>query len=318
MTASSFTQVGPAFRWTPADVPDLSGRTAVVTGVTSGIGEATVLDLATRGATVVMAARNPEKLAATVDDVERRAPGADVHPLVLDLANLASVRQAADEARRFGPVHLLVNNAGVMATPYRRTVDGFELQLGTNHFGHFVLTGLMLPQLVDSGDARVVTVTSQAHRMARRAPLADPRLPQGRYQRWRAYAESKLANLLFTFELERRAREHDLPLKALAAHPGKAATNLMGTGRAHEPEGPRGRILSAAFAVTGQSAEMGALPTLMAATADLPGGTYVGPSGFGELHGMPTVVTPRRLARDRQAARRLWELSERATGLLYP
>ncbi len=318
MTAATSAHVGPAVQWTPADVPDLTGRTALVTGVTSGIGEATVLDLASRGATVVLAGRNPEKLTATLQDVERRSAGADVHPLVLDLANLASVRQAADEARRFGPVHLLVNNAGVMATPYRRTVDGFELQLGTNHLGHFALTGLLLPQLVASGDARVVTVASQMHRMARRAPLGDPRLPHGRYNRWRAYSESKLANLLFTFELERRAREHDLPLKALAVHPGKAATSLMGTGRAHEPAGPRARMLSAAFAVTGQSAEMGALPTLMAATADLPGGTYLGPSGFGELRGMPTVVTPRRLAKDTRAARQLWEVSERATGLLFP
>jgi NAD(P)-dependent dehydrogenase (short-subunit alcohol dehydrogenase family) len=154
--------------------------------------------------------------------------------------------------------------------------------------------------------------------MARRAPLDDPRLPAGRYRRWQAYADSKLANLLFTFELERRARDRDLPLHALAAHPGYASTSLMGSGRLDAPASMRTRILSGAFAVAGQSAEMGALPLLMAATADLPGGTYVGPDGFAEMHGMPHVVTPRKLARDPEAARRLWEISEQATAVHYP
>jgi NAD(P)-dependent dehydrogenase (short-subunit alcohol dehydrogenase family) len=306
--------------WTPQDVPDLTGRRALVTGVTSGLGEATVLELVGRGAEVVMAARNRDKLAAAVADVRRRVPAAVVHPLHVDLADLTSVRRAADEAAAYGPLHLLVNNAGVMATPYQRTADGFELQLGTNHFGPFALTGLLLPLLLESGDARVVTVASQAHRMARRAPLDDPRMPTGRFRRWQAYADSKLANLLFTLELERRARSAGLPLRALAAHPGYASTSLMGAGRTAAGEGDhvRTRILTAAFAVAGQSAEMGALPTLMAATADLPGGTYVGPSGFAEMHGMPKVVGRRRLARDAEAARRLWDLSEQATGVRYP
>ena len=304
--------------WSPADVGDLTGRRALVTGVTSGLGEATVLALVERGAEVVMAARNEAKLAETIADVRRRVPTAAVHPLHVDLADLSAVRRAAEAARAFGPLHLLVNNAGVMATPHLRTADGFELQMGTNHFGHFALTGLLLPQLLESGDARVVTIASQAHRMARRAPLDDPRLQPVRYQRWQAYAMSKLANLLFTFELERRARKEGLPLKALAAHPGYASTALMGAGRLDAPTAMRTRILSAAFAVAGQSAEMGALPTLMAATADLPGGTYVGPEGFAEMHGPPHVVTPRKLARDPQAARRLWEISEQATGVRYP
>jgi NAD(P)-dependent dehydrogenase (short-subunit alcohol dehydrogenase family) len=306
--------------WSPQDVPTLTGRRALVTGVTSGLGEATVLELVGRGAEVVMAARNRDKLAAAVADVRRRVPAAVVHPLVLDLADLTSVRRAADEAAAHGPLHLLVNNAGVMATPYQRTSDGFELQLGTNHLGPFALTGLLLPQLLESGDARVVSVASQAHRMARRAPLEDPRLAHGHYRRWQAYAESKLANLLFTLELERRSRSAGLPVKALAAHPGYASTSLMGAGRTAGGEGDRlrTRILTAAFAVAGQSAEMGALPTLMAATADLPGGSYVGPSGFAEMHGMPKVVGMRRLARDPGAARRLWEISEQATGVRYP
>jgi NAD(P)-dependent dehydrogenase (short-subunit alcohol dehydrogenase family) len=304
--------------WSPDDVGDLTGRRALVTGVTSGLGEALVLALVERGAEVVMAARNEQKLAETIADVRRRVPEAAVQPLLVDLADLSSVRRAVEVAHAFGPLHLLVNNAGVMATPYRRTGDGFELQLGTNHLGHFALTGLLLPQLLDSGDARVVTVASQAHRMARGAPLDDPRMPARHYQRWQAYAQSKLANLLFTFELERRARDRDLPLHALAAHPGYASTSLMGSGRLDAPASMRTRILSGAFAVAGQSAEMGALPLLMAATADLPGGTYVGPDGFAEMHGMPHVVTPRKLARDPEAARRLWEISEQATAVHYP
>ena len=304
--------------WTVADIPDLTGRRALVTGVTSGLGEVTARELARAGAEVVLAARNEAKLDDTAAALERAVPGARLVPLVLDLADLASVRRAAEAARAFGPLHLLVNNAGVMATPHLRTADGFELQMGTNHFGHFALTGLLLPQLLESGDARVVTIASQAHRMARRAPLDDPRLQPARYQRWQAYAMSKLANLLFTFELERRARKEGLPLKAMAAHPGYASTALMGAGRIDAPTAMRTRILSAAFAVAGQSAEMGALPTLMAATADLPGGTYVGPEGFAQMHGLPHVVTPRKLARDPQAARLLWEISEQATGVRYP
>ena len=306
--------------WTLQEVPDLTGRRALVTGVTSGLGEATVLELVGRGAEVVMAARDQDKLAAAVAAVKRRVPAAAVRPLLVDLADLTSVRRAADEARSLGSLHLLVNNAGVMATPYQRTTDGFELQLGTNHFGPFALTGLLMPLLVESGDARVVSVASQAHRMALRAPLDDPRLPERRYRRWQAYAESKLANLLFTFELERRARAADLPVRALAAHPGYTSTGLMGAGRtaAGEGEKVRTRILSAAFAVAGQSAAMGALPTLMAATADLPGGTYVGPRGFAEMHGTPKVVGTRRLARDAETARRLWDISEQATGVRYP
>jgi NAD(P)-dependent dehydrogenase (short-subunit alcohol dehydrogenase family) len=304
--------------WTLADMPDLTGRRALVTGVTSGLGEHTVLELARRGCEVVMAARDERKLEATMTDVHRQLPGVPIKPLIVDLADLSSVRRAASLAAGYGPLHLLVNNAGVMAPPYRRTLDGFELQLATNHFGHFALTGLLLPQLVESGDARVVTLASHAHRLARRAPLEDPRTDHGRYHRWRAYAASKLANLLFAFELDRRARSRGLPLISLAVHPGYAATGLMGAARTLDGRTVRGRILTGAFAVAGQSPAAGALPTLMAATADLPGGTYVGPSGFAELYGAPHVVTPSRLARDAVAARRLWELSERATGVVYP
>jgi NAD(P)-dependent dehydrogenase (short-subunit alcohol dehydrogenase family) len=273
-----------------------------------------VATLARRGAEVVMAARNVQKLTAAVEDLHRAVPAATVMPLRLDLADQSCVRRAAQEAAAYGPLHLLVNNAGVMAPPYQRTVDGFELQMATNHLGHFALTGLLLPQLVASGDARVVSVSSEGHRMARSAPLGDPRRQQGAYRRWPVYGQTKLANLLFVLELDRRAREAGLPLKALAAHPGLSATGLMRSGHG----GRRGRILDAAFMAAGQPPEMGALPILMAATADLPGTTYVGPGGPGGARGMPKVVGTARLARDNEAARRLWDVSQAATGVVYP
>jgi NAD(P)-dependent dehydrogenase (short-subunit alcohol dehydrogenase family) len=241
-------------------------------------------------------------------------PTAVLHRTLVDLSDLSSVRHGAARAAAAGPRDILVNNAGVMATPYSRTVDGFELQLGTNHLGPFLLTGLLLPQLIASGAGRVVTVASQASRLTRRAPLDDPRVHESRYSRWGSYARSKLANLLFTFELDRRLREQQLPVIALACHPGYSATELMGKGR----DGRSGQILQAVFALVGQPSWMGALPTLMAATADLPGSTYVGPSNVFQMRGLPKVVTPRRLARDTEAQRILWERSEAAVGLHYP
>jgi NAD(P)-dependent dehydrogenase (short-subunit alcohol dehydrogenase family) len=300
--------------WDYADIGDLAGVRALVTGVTSGLGAAVVEALAEHGAEVVMAARDERRLLRAIDRLRGRVEDARLRPLVLDLADQSSVRRAAAEAATYGPLHLLVNNAGVMATPYSRTVDGFELQMATNFFGHFALTGLLLPQL-EAGSARVVSVSSQGHRMARTAPLSDPRVQGGRYHRWTVYGQTKLANLLFTFELDRRARAANLPVTAVAAHPGLASTDLMSSGgRSH----PGGTILEAAMSVLGQSPDQGALPLLMAATADLPGGTYVGPGGPGEVRGAPGIVGTSRLARDPEAARRLWELAERATGVSYP
>lgn len=300
--------------WTYDDIGGLQGVRVLVTGVTSGLGAAVVEALAGQGAEVLMAARNQTKLAETITRLRERVEDPLVRPLLLDLADQSSVWRAAAEAATYGPLHLLVNNAGVMATPYARTVDGFELQMATNFFGHFALTGLLLPQLV-TGSARVVSVASQGHRMARTAPLSDPRVQTGRYHRWAVYGQTKLANLLFTFELDRRAREAGLPVTAVAAHPGLAATKLMASGqRAHAG----GTILDAAMSVLGQAPSQGALPLLMAATADLPGGTYVGPSGPGEARGAPGIVGTSRLARDPAAGRRLWELAQRATGVTYP
>ncbi len=300
--------------WEYADIGDLTGVRALVTGVTSGLGAAVVEALAEHGAEVVMAARDERKLTGAIDELRGRVGDVRLRPLLLDLADQSSVRRAAEEAATYGPLHLLVNNAGVMATPYSRTVDGFELQMATNFFGHFTLTGLLLPQL-RAGGARIVSVSSQGHRMARTAPLSDPRLQVGRYHRWRVYGQTKLANLLFTFELDRRARASGLPVTAVAAHPGLASTDLMASGgRRH----PGGTVVEAPVALLGQAPAQGGQPVLMAATADLPGGTYVGPGGPGEVRGAPGIVGTSRLARDPEAARRLWELAERATGVTYP
>jgi NAD(P)-dependent dehydrogenase (short-subunit alcohol dehydrogenase family) len=304
--------------WTPADIPDLTGRQALVTGVTSGLGENTVLELARKGARVVMAARSETKLRATIDDIQGSLPNAELVPLLVDLADLSSVRRAAEEAAALGPIDILVNNAGVMATPFRRTVDGFELQFGTNHLGHFALTGLLFPQLAKAEAARVVTVASQAHRIARTVPLEDPRNDKRRYRKWGAYAESKLANLLFAFELDRRARAAGTSVSSMAAHPGYAATALF-SGLNLDGTKPDGAIVVGATRLLGQPSEMGAQPSLMAATMPgLPGGSYVGPNGFAEMRGGPTLVKASRTARDEALARSLWQVSEEATHVAFP
>lgn len=306
--------------WSLADIPDQSGRTVVVTGPTvGGLGHFTALELARRGARVVLAGRTPAKVGETVLTIRAEVPHAELEEVELDLSDLSSVRRGAAAIDQLGPIDVLVNNAGVMGTPYHRTADGLELQMATNHFGPFLLTGLLLPQLVASGRARVVTVSSQMHRIARRAPLEDPRVQQGRYQRWPAYGGTKLANLLFTYELDRRARRAELPVKALAAHPGFASTHLAANGQYGRSSGGRASILDAAIkAFSPNTAERGAWPTLMAATADLPGSTYCGPSGLMEWSGTPEVVTSNKLSYDETAQRRLWQLSQETTGITYP
>jgi NAD(P)-dependent dehydrogenase (short-subunit alcohol dehydrogenase family) len=295
-------------------MPDLTGRRALVTGVTSGIGEQTALELARHGAEVVLAARSESKLDVTEADILAAVPGAVLHRAIVDLSDLSSVRRAAEQLSGLGPIDLLINNAGVMATPYARTVDGFELQMATNHLGPFLFTGLLMPQLIASERGRVVSVASQAHRYTRRAPLTDPRLQEPRYSRWGSYSRSKLAGLMFVYELDRRLREKGLPVSALACHPGYAATELMGK----SSTGRRAQILQAVFSLVGQPSAIGALPTLMAATADLPGSTYVGPSNVFQMRGLPKIVQSRRLARDPDGQRLLWDLSEAATGIRYP
>jgi NAD(P)-dependent dehydrogenase (short-subunit alcohol dehydrogenase family) len=305
--------------WQLADIPDQAGRTVVVTGTSlGGLGHHTALELARRGARVVLAGRNPERLRETRERIRDEVRRAALEELEVDLADLASVRRAGAAATGLGPVDVLVNNAGVMGTSRQVTHDGLDLQLATNHFGPFLLTGLLLPQLLASKDARVVTVSSAMHRVARAAPLGDPRVHHGLYRKWRVYGQSKLANLLFTYELDRRARGKQLPLRALAAHPGLAGTHLAANGQYGRPAGGVASILDAAVRAVSQSAAQGATPVLMAATAELPGATYVGPGGPGEVSGVPQVVTSSKLSRDEEAQRRLWELSEQTTGIRYP
>lgn len=304
--------------WTLADIPDQAGRTILVTGTTrGGLGHFTALELARRGGRVVLAGRSADKLDDTESAILEEVPGAALEKLVVDLADLDSVRTAARAAGELGPLDALINNAGIMAPPFRRTADGLESQMATNHFGPFLFTGLLLPQLVSSGDARVVTVSSQMHRTARHAPTWDPRSKR-RYSRWPVYGESKLANLLFTFELDRRARGKALPLRALAAHPGFSGTHLVTNGQLGRARGGVASILDAAVKGVSQPAHAGAWPSLMAATSDLPGSTYVGPSGLGQMGGTPQIVTARSLAQDPDVQRELWEVSERTVGLTWP
>jgi NAD(P)-dependent dehydrogenase (short-subunit alcohol dehydrogenase family) len=310
---------GSRVRWTLANLPDQSGKRALVTGVTSGLGRHTALELARRGAEVLLAGRGEARLEREAEQLARMVTGAKVRPLTLELADLASVRRAAAEATSYGPLHLLVNNAGVMAAPRRATRDGFELHFGTNHLGHFALTGLLLPQLAASGGARVVTVASQAHRGARSIPLHDPSMLSGRYHRWVAYARSKLANLLFAFELQRRCTDAGVPLTSVAAHPGFAATNLMTAGLSMDRHGLDRKIVDVTTALFAQSAEDGALPVLMAATdPTLRGGEYVGPRGPLQMRGRPRLVRAAPSAYDATLAAELWKVSEDSTGISFP
>ncbi|WP_416975788.1 oxidoreductase [Streptomyces sp. 4F14] len=289
-------------KWNVDRMPDLTGRTVVVTGANSGIGLTASRALAGAGAHVVLAVRDIERGQAAAAGL-----GGSTEVRRLDLADLASVRDFAHawEAR---PLHALVNNAGIMMIPEGRTTDGFEIQFGTNHLGHFALTNLLLPYVED----RVVTVASSAHRGGR-IHFDDVNLTSG-YTPVRAYAQSKLANLLFTLELQRRLTAANSPVRALAAHPGWSATNL---------QSHHGNPLARGFMAVGnrllaQSDRAGALPTLYATTQDLPGASYVGPDGLGEVRGAPTLVGRTGAASDAEAARRLWTLSEEMTGVEFP
>jgi NAD(P)-dependent dehydrogenase (short-subunit alcohol dehydrogenase family) len=300
-------------KWTVDRIPDQHGRTAVVTGANSGLGLVTARELARAGAHVVLGCRDAERGTAAVREIGAHVPDAQVQLEALDLASLQSVRGFAERFREgHDGLDLLINNAGIMATPRRRTADGFELQLGVNHLGHFALTGLLIGMLEGREDARVVTLSSVMHRSGRIA--FDNLGGERRYFRWRAYGQSKLANLLFAFELDRRLRAAGSTVKSLAAHPGWAATHLQETG----PPSVDMLVLKLGNRLIAQSDEMGALPTLFAATEPgLAGGTYVGPDGIGEQRGHPKPVSASRAARDEQLARRLWEVSEEMTGMRF-
>jgi NAD(P)-dependent dehydrogenase (short-subunit alcohol dehydrogenase family) len=295
--------------WTAADIPSQAGRTAVVTGATSGLGRHTAARLAEAGAEVVLAVRDAER----GERVRAEIGAAAV--VRLDLAEQASVRAGAAELlERWPRVDVLVNNAGVMALPRRVTPDGFELQMATNHFGPFALTGLLIGAL---GSARVVTVSSGAHRGARGIAFDDLQ-NERRYHRWNVYSQTKLANLLFMFELGRRAAAAGLGLTSVAAHPGLARTNLQAAGPQMDGSRLKELVIVGGTRLIGQSDAQGALPSLYAATMpDLPGGTYVGPDGIFEGRGQPKVVSASTAAHDEAAARRLWEVSQELTGVRY-
>jgi len=286
-------------KWTAANIPDQTGRTVIVTGGNSGIGAVTARELARAGARVIIACRNTSK----GTEAAASMPGT-VEVAELDLADLSSIRSFASGV---SSVDVLINNAGVMALPLRRTADGFEMQIGTNHLGHFALTGLLVDRLTD----RVVTVSSGAHRIGR-IRLDDLNWEHGRYQRWLAYGQSKLANLLFTYELARRLTAAGSLVRALAAHPGYASTNLQS-----HTESFQDHIMSLGNRLIAQSPAMGALPTLFAATEDLPSPTYIGPDGLFEQSGHPKPVHSNRASHDPTTATRLWTLSEHLTNITY-
>lgn len=298
--------------WTTADIPSQAGRVAVVTGANSGIGLVAARELARAGATVVLACRAPSRASAAAESILAAVPDAAVDVWQLDLADLGSVREcAAGLAESHPAIDLLLNNAGVMAVPRATTADGFERQFGTNHLGHFAFTGLLLPVLLAAPAPRVVTVASIAHRTGS-INFGDLQGERS-YWRWRAYGQSKLANLLFMYELQRRADAAGTALRSLSAHPGYSATNLQShTGNVIETT-----AMAILNKVIAQSEDMGALPSLYALTMELPGGTYVGPDGIAEARGHPKIVSASGAARNPETARRLWDASEELTGVRY-
>jgi NAD(P)-dependent dehydrogenase (short-subunit alcohol dehydrogenase family) len=288
-------------KWTAEQIPAQTGRTIVVTGANSGLGKVTAAALASAGAHVVLACRNVDKGAAAAATMT-----GDVEVRRVDLADLTSIREFA---AGLDAVDVLINNAGVMAVPFARTADGFEMQFGTNHLGHFALTGLLLPRIAE----RVVTVSSPAHRVGR-MHLDDLNWERRRYRRWLAYGQSKLANLLFAFELQRRLEAGGSPVRSVASHPGYSNTELG----ADYTRPPLSWLMKLGDRIgAAQPAERGALTTLYAATVDIPGGSYVGPNLPLEMRGYPHLVSSSARARDEQTARRLWELSEELTGVRY-
>jgi NAD(P)-dependent dehydrogenase (short-subunit alcohol dehydrogenase family) len=301
-------------KWTAADIPDQSGRVAVVTGANTGLGYWTAEMLADKGAHVVLAVRNLDKGKDAVEAITAKSPKADVALQQLDLTSLDDIRKAAEELRAAHErIDLLINNAGVMYTDKATTKDGFELQFGTNHLGHFAFTGLLLDRLLPVQGSRVVTVSSVGHRIIAKIHFDDLQWERS-YNRVAAYGQAKLANLMFTYELQRRLAAKGAPTVALAAHPGGSDTELTrNIPRLLKP------VVDVVWSTFSQSAEMGALPTVRAATdPSAQGGQYYGPDGLGEQRGYPKVVKSSKQSHDEAIQRRLWTVSEELTGVTYP
>jgi NAD(P)-dependent dehydrogenase (short-subunit alcohol dehydrogenase family) len=304
-------------QWGSNDIPDQRGNVVVVTGGSSGIGYEAALALAGKGARVILAVRSAEKGQAARAAIQRIHPQAAVEVMALDLSDLSSVRRFAQAfQQRFETLPLLINNAGVMALPYRRTVDGFEIQFGTNHLGHFALTGLLLPAILAAPSARVVTVSSGAHTSG---TIDFANLDGARsYGRWRAYTQSKLANLLFTYELQRRFTAAGVAAISVSCHPGWAETNLQSAGARMDGSRFGERLTDIGNRLFAQSAAMGALPTLYAATAaDVNGCDYIGPRGLLGMRGAPVKVKSSARSYDASVAAQLWQVSEQLTGVRY-
>ena len=310
-----------AAKWTAAQIPAQTGKTALVTGANSGIGYQAALELARHGAHVLLGVRDATKGQAALERLLREAAGSGVRPsaemAILDMASLASIRAfAAGYADRGRPLDLLINNAGVMALPQRETtVDGFERQFGTNHLGHFALTGLLMPQLLAAAAPRVVTVSSLAHRNGK--INFDDLQSEKKYVPWDAYNESKLANLLFAKELARKAAFAGSKLVSIPVHPGISRTSIFANGPGTSD--PKAIVVKILAPIMTQPDDMGALPTLYAATNPLArAGEYIGPDGMGAFKGYPTVEQPKPQALDETVAARLWNVSEGLTGVTYP
>jgi NAD(P)-dependent dehydrogenase (short-subunit alcohol dehydrogenase family) len=303
--------------WTANDIPDLSGKTMVVTGGNSGIGYEAAQELARKGAQVVLACRNLDKGREAASRIKASAADAAVDVMQLDLSSLGSIRAFASAfLEKHAALHVLCNNAGVMALPYGKTADGFEMQFGTNHLGHFALTGLLLQRLLSTPRSRVVNVSSTAHRFGR-MNFADLNSERS-YGKWRAYGQSKLANLLFTYELQRKLEAAGADTISVACHPGYAATNLQAAGPRMSGSRLMESITDLGNRLLAQSAAMGALPTLYAATAaDVRGGDYVGPDGFMENTGYPKKTRSNSRSQNVADAAALWQVSEELTGIRY-
>jgi len=303
-------------KWTTDNIPDLTGKVVIVTGANVGLGYETTKEIARKGATTIMACRNMDKAEAAKTSLQQEIPDAPLHIMQLDLASLQSVRDFAEAFQQgYERLDLLINNAGIMMPPYGTTVDGFEQQLGVNHLGHFALTGLLLDLLLKTPVARVVNVSSNAHKTGN-IEFTNLMYEGGKgYSAGGAYGRSKLANLLFTYELQRLFEAHNADVIAVAAHPGGSNSDL---GR-YMVENPVVRFIMPVFQAIMQSAAMGALPTLRAAVDhSVKGGEYYGPDGFIELRGYPVIVKSTKASHNREDAKRLWQISEELTGVTYP
>lgn len=306
-------------QWTPQDIPSLKGKVAIVTGANSGLGLETSAELAAAGATVIMACRDPKRAEGALADVQRRAPKAKVSTMALDLADLKSIKAFATAfKRKHKKLHILCNNAGVMHLPFQKTRDGFEMQIGTNHLGHFALTGLLFDLLHVTPGARIVSVASVAHLFTKGLDLTDLNWERRRYNKADAYGKSKLANLMFHYELTRRLKKHDSAAMSVAAHPGYSATNI-GFGTKEKTPKLKRLAMNVGNRLLAQPAHMGALPSLYAATVlHVQPGDYIGPDGwFMQFRGYPKNVAARPAARDPKLAAKLWALSEQLTGVKF-